>query len=108
MMLKSTAGGGDWHARLPRRPRTERGVCHGAAAGANNFNDAGVFLEKYIERAAISSAIFGDRKGAVIALGVRDCSLQRRNQSSEETPAPNLPDGMAQALCSAQLPLGKR
>lgn len=37
VMLKSTAGGGDWHARLPRRPRTERGVCHGAAAGAKQL-----------------------------------------------------------------------
>ncbi len=44
----------------------------------------------------------------VIALGVRDCSLQRRNQKViEETPAPNLPEGMAQALCSAAIALGK-
>ncbi len=77
--------------------------------GQNNFSDAGVFLEKYIERARhLEVQIFGDGKGAVIALGVRDCSLQRRNQKViEETPAPNLPDGMAQALCSAAIALGK-
>jgi urea carboxylase len=44
----------------------------------------------------------------VIALGVRDCSVQRRNQKVlEETPAPNLPDGMADALCAAAIKLAK-
>ena len=69
----------------------------------------GCFSKKYIERARhLEVQIFGDGKGEVIALGVRDCSLQRRNQKViEETPAPNLPDGMAQALCSAAIALGK-
>jgi urea carboxylase len=77
--------------------------------GQNNFSDGGVFLEKYIERARhLEVQIFGDGRGEVIALGVRDCSVQRRNQKViEETPAPNLPDGMAQALCAAAIALGK-
>ena len=44
----------------------------------------------------------------MIALGVRDCSVQRRNQKVlEETPAPNLPDGMEAALCEAAIKLGR-
>jgi urea carboxylase len=44
----------------------------------------------------------------VIALGVRDCSVQRRNQKVlEETPAPNLPEGMAEELCAAAIKLAK-
>ena len=70
--------------------------------GQNNFSDAGVFIEKYIERARhLEVQVFGDGRGEVIALGVRDCSVQRRNQKVlEETPAPNLPDGMARRRCA--------
>ena len=52
--------------------------------------------------------IFGDGKGGVIALGERDCSMQRRNQKViEETPAPNLPSRVRQALLDAAVRLGK-
>ncbi|MGS4680021.1 urea carboxylase [Enterobacter soli] len=110
VMLKSTAGGGGIGMR----------VCYSAAElseafdavvrlGKNNFSDAGVFIEKYIERARhLEVQLFGDGKGEVIALGVRDCSVQRRNQKVlEETPAPNLPAGMESALCEAAIKLGK-
>ncbi|WP_437889278.1 urea carboxylase [Phytobacter sp. V91] len=110
VMLKSTAGGGGIGMR----------VCYSAAElaeafdavvrlGKNNFSDAGVFIEKYIERARhLEVQIFGDGAGEVIALGVRDCSVQRRNQKViEETPAPNLPEGMEAALCEAAIKLGK-
>jgi len=110
VMLKSTAGGGGIGMR----------VCRSAAEliesfeavkrlGQNNFSDAGVFIEKYIQRARhLEVQVFGDGHGEVIALGVRDCSVQRRNQKVlEETPAPNLPDGMAEALCAAAIKLAQ-
>ncbi|MBC3376579.1 urea carboxylase [Pseudomonas sp. SWRI92] len=110
VMLKSTAGGGGIGMR----------VCRSAAElsesfeavkrlGQNNFSDAGVFIEKYIERARhLEVQVFGDGQGQVIALGVRDCSVQRRNQKViEETPAPNLPEGMADALCAAAIKLAQ-
>ncbi len=77
--------------------------------GQNNFSDAGVFIEKYIERARhLEVQVFGDGCGNVIALGVRDCSVQRRNQKVlEETPAPCLPEGMSEALCDAAIKLAK-
>ncbi|MGI4855624.1 MAG: urea carboxylase [Janthinobacterium lividum] len=110
VMLKSTAGGGGIGMRVCWTP--EELAAHFDAVkrlGQNNFSDAGVFLEKYIERARhLEVQVFGDGAGAVIALGVRDCSIQRRNQKVvEETPAPNLPDGMTEALCAAAVTLAK-
>src|SRR6202042_3991386 len=46
--------------------------------------------------------LFGDGRGEVIALGDRDCTLQGRNQKVlEESPAPGLPDGVREQLCSS-------
>ncbi|HRD35243.1 MAG TPA: urea carboxylase [Rhodocyclaceae bacterium] len=110
VMLKSTAGGGGIGMRVCRSD-AELAEQFDAVRrlGQNNFSDAGVFIEKYIERARhLEVQVFGDGAGAVIALGVRDCSVQRRNQKVlEETPAPNLPDGMADALCAAAVKLAR-
>ncbi|QQZ43454.1 urea carboxylase [Pseudomonas sp. SK3(2021)] len=110
VMLKSTAGGGGIGMRVCRSA-AELGESFEAVKrlGQNNFSDAGVFLEKYIQRARhLEVQVFGDGQGEVLALGVRDCSVQRRNQKVlEETPAPNLPEGMAQALCAAAIKLAK-
>ncbi|MCK7413702.1 urea carboxylase [Enterobacter cloacae] len=110
VMLKSTAGGGGIGMRVCYHPEELRDAFDAVVRlGKNNFSDAGVFIEKYIERARhLEVQLFGDGKGEVIALGVRDCSVQRRNQKVlEETPAPNLPDGMETALCEAAIKLGQ-
>ncbi|MDR6609476.1 urea carboxylase [Pseudomonas synxantha] len=110
VMLKSTAGGGGIGMRVCRNA-AELSESFEAVKrlGQNNFSDAGVFIEKYIQRARhLEVQVFGDGRGEVIALGVRDCSVQRRNQKVlEETPAPNLPDGMADELCAAAIKLAK-
>ncbi|MDB6050480.1 MAG: accA [Pseudomonas sp.] len=110
VMLKSTAGGGGIGMRVCRNA-AELSESFEAVKrlGQNNFSNAGVFIEKYIQRARhLEVQVFGDGQGEVIALGVRDCSVQRRNQKVlEETPAPNLPDGMADELCAAAIQLAK-
>ena len=65
-----------------------------------NFKNGGLFLEKYIARARhVEVQIFGNRFGEVVTLGERDCSIQRRNQKViEESPAPNLPDEVREAM----------
>ncbi len=93
VMLKSTAGGGGIGMQLCRSESELAEVFHSVARLAlNNFSQSGIFLEKYIEYARhIEVQIFGDGEGRVVALGERDCSVQRRNQKViEETPAPGL------------------
>ncbi|MEE4673904.1 urea carboxylase [Pseudomonas alliivorans] len=110
VMLKSTAGGGGIGMRVCRSADELADSFEAVKRlGQNNFSDAGVFIEKYIQRARhLEVQVFGDGKGEVLALGVRDCSVQRRNQKVlEETPAPNLPEGMADELCAAAIKLAK-
>lgn len=107
VMLKSTAGGGGIGMR----------VCESADALADafdavihlakaNFGDAGVFLEKYVARARhVEVQIFGSA-GKALAVGDRDCSVQRRNQKVvEESPAPGIPDAVRARLhaCAQRL-----
>ena len=110
VMLKATAGGGGIGMRVCT---DARGVREGFAAvarlGAGNFGDAGLFLERFVPRARhIEVQIFGDGAGRVIAVGDRDCSLQRRNQKViEEAPAPHLPDAVRAELTAAAVRLGQ-
>ena len=105
VMLKSTAGGGGIGMSLIRKPGELSAAF--AAVGRlakNNFKEGGIFLEKFVEHARhIEVQIFGDARGHVVAVGERDCSVQRRNQKViEETPAPGLtPDQRARLLESA-------
>ena len=101
VMLKSTAGGGGigmqlcWDAgELEKAFETVKRISE------SNFANNGIFLEKFVEHARhIEVQVFGDGKGGVLTLGERDCSTQRRNQKVvEETPAPNIPDGVREEL----------
>ncbi|WP_220813067.1 urea carboxylase [Pseudomonas paralcaligenes] len=110
VMLKSTAGGGGIGMRVCRSAEELSDAFDAVKRlGQNNFSDSGVFIEKYIQRARhLEVQVFGDGHGEVLAMGVRDCSVQRRNQKVlEETPAPNLPAGMAEELCAAAIELAR-
>ncbi|MCF3652381.1 urea carboxylase [Synoicihabitans lomoniglobus] len=106
VMLKSTAGGGGIGMSLIRSADALPAAFDSVARLAkNNFNEGGVFLEKFVERARhIEVQIFGDGLGHVVALGERDCSAQRRNQKVvEETPAPGItPEARAELLACAK------
>ncbi|MBI5924000.1 MAG: 5-oxoprolinase/urea amidolyase family protein [Aquabacterium sp.] len=110
VMLKSTAGGGGIGMRLVRN-EAELAAAYEAVArlASANFKDAGLFLEKFVERARhIEVQLFGDGRGQVVALGERDCSAQRRNQKViEETPAPGLSAATREALLDAAVRLGQ-
>lgn len=111
VMLKSTAGGGGIGlTRCADEDALRQAWDSVRRLGEQFFSDAGVFVERCIDKARhIEVQIFGDGKGRVVALGERDCSLQRRNQKVvEETPAPNLPAATRSALLTAAVALGER
>ncbi|WP_353614173.1 urea carboxylase [Mangrovibacter phragmitis] len=111
VMLKTTAGGGGIGLSCCETPEALSETWASVKRmGTQFFGDDGVFLERFIAKARhIEVQIFGDGKGHVVALGERDCSLQRRNQKVvEETPAPNLPQRTREALHAAAVALGKQ
>ncbi len=110
LMLKSTAGGGGIGMSLCRdAAQLEAAFETVVRLGSANFAHAGVYLEKFVEQARhIEVQIFGDGRGSVIALGERDCSVQRRNQKViEETPAPGLTDAERTALHASAVRLAR-
>ena len=110
VMLKATAGGGGIGMRVCESAEAVAEAFPAVARLAtSNFGDAGVFLERFVRKARhIEVQIFGDGAGKVVALGERDCSLQRRHQKViEETPAPGLPAATRAALIAAAVRLGE-
>ncbi|CAO4146200.1 urea carboxylase [Methylorubrum extorquens] len=110
VMLKSTAGGGGIGMQLCHSGEelAERFAAVERTARAS-FGDARVYLERFVAQARhVEVQIFGDGRGRVVALGERDCSLQRRNQKViEETPAPGLSDAVRARLHAAAVALGE-
>ncbi|MES2553647.1 MAG: urea carboxylase, partial [Pseudomonadota bacterium] len=108
VMLKSTAGGGGIGMQLiwgaDELVAAFESVQRLSRA---NFKETGIYLEKYVQAARhIEVQVFGNGLGQVVALGERDCSVQRRNQKViEETPAPHISEPVRQALCATAVKL---
>ncbi|HZZ72789.1 MAG TPA: ATP-grasp domain-containing protein, partial [Pirellulales bacterium] len=110
VLIKATAGGGGKGMRVAANDLTLKSCLQQAAAEAEAaFGNAGVYLEKYIDKPRhVEVQILADQHGNVVHLGERDCSVQRRHQKLiEESPAPRLPDGTRQAMCEAAVRLIK-
>ncbi len=106
VMIKSTGGGGGIGMLAAHSiDEVHAGFEQVSRLAAASFGAPGVFLERLVTRARhLEVQVFGDGAGAIRTFGVRDCSLQRRNQKVvEETPAPGLDDQVrAELLMSAE------
>ncbi|MFI7072455.1 ATP-binding protein [Micromonospora sediminicola] len=109
VLVKASAGGG---GRGMRIVRDAAGLAE-AVAGARReaaaaFGDGTVFIERYVERGRhVEVQIFGDTHGTVVALGVRDCSIQRRHQKIVEEAPGVLPDEVRERLHEAAVAAGR-
>lgn len=90
VIIKAASGGGGRGMRIVRKPEEMEKLFPIARKEAEKaFNDPSVFIEKYIENPKhIEFQILGDKKGNVIHLGERECSIQRKHQKLlEEAPS---------------------
>lgn len=104
VMLKAAAGGGGKGMRLVHSPEDMPDALAAARReAAQAFGDATLMLEKALIRPRhIEVQIVGDQHGNVLALGERECSIQRRHQKIiEETPAAGLDDDLRHAIHEA-------
>lgn len=111
VLVKATAGGGGKGMRVASNDLALKTALSQASVEAQAaFGNAGVYLEKYIERPRhVEVQILADQHGNVVHLWERDCSTQRRHQKLiEESPAPNLTSETRQQMCEAAVRLIKK
>jgi acetyl-CoA carboxylase biotin carboxylase subunit len=95
VIIKAASGGGGRGMRIVRKSEDmEKMFAIASKEAEKAFNDPSVFIEKYIENPKhIEFQILGDKKGNIIHLGERECSIQRKHQKLlEEAPSSALDD----------------
>jgi acetyl/propionyl-CoA carboxylase alpha subunit len=90
LLIKASAGGGGKGIRLVRsESEIEAAVRIASSEAQSAFGDGGVFLERYLSPVRhVEIQIIADQQGNAVALGERECSVQRRHQKLlEESPS---------------------
>ena len=115
VIIKASGGGGGRGMRVVHTEATLMNAINVAKAEAQAaFGNDMVYMEKFLEKPRhIEFQVVGDNYGSVVALGERDCSLQRRRQKIiEEAPAPGITQKqrreMTERVCSACAAVGYR
>jgi acetyl-CoA/propionyl-CoA carboxylase biotin carboxyl carrier protein len=110
VVLKAAAGGGGRGFRVAERAEELDGAFASATSEAErSFGDGRLYAERYLARPRhVEVQIFADRAGTTVAIGDRDCSIQRRHQKLiEESPAPNVPERVREQMAEASIRLAK-
>ena len=111
LMVKASAGGGGKGMRRVDAPADLPAALAAARREAlQAFGDSTLILERaLINPRHIEVQIFGDQRGSIIALGERECSVQRRHQKIiEETPSAALTPELRARLCAAAVSVGEQ
>jgi acetyl-CoA carboxylase, biotin carboxylase subunit len=110
VMVKAAAGGGGIGMGVAASPADLRAAFETARSRAERFFGApAILIERYVERARhVEVQILGLADGRVLALGERDCSVQRRHQKvAEETPSPAVSAGLREQMLAAAIRAGQ-
>jgi acetyl/propionyl-CoA carboxylase alpha subunit len=104
LMIKAAAGGGGRGMRVVREPGDlEESLAAAQREAKAAFGDERVFCERYVERPRhVEIQLLADGDGEVVALGERECSVQRRHQKVlEESPSPALDPSLRARMSDA-------
>jgi acetyl-CoA carboxylase biotin carboxylase subunit len=110
VMVKAAAGGGGIGMSAATGPEELQTAFKTARTRAERFfGSPAILLERFIERARhVEVQIMGLSDGRVVALGERDCSVQRRHQKvAEETPSPGVGPQVRERLLAAGVRAGQ-
>ena len=110
VMVKAAAGGGGIGMSAAASPEELQTAFETARTRAERFfGSPSILLERFIERARhVEVQIMGLADGRVVALGERDCSVQRRHQKvAEETPSPGVSPEVRERLLAAGVRAGE-
>ncbi len=108
ILVKASAGGGGRGMRVVEEPGALEAALESAAREAQAaFGDGRIFIEKYLARPRhIEVQILGDSHGKIVALGERECSIQRRHQKLiEESPSVAVDEKLRARICEAAVRL---
>lgn len=106
IIMKAAAGGGGRGMRIVRDEKElTRAFAMAHAEAQAAFGNPTLYMERYFESPRhIEVQILGDGKGQVIALGERECSIQRKHQKLiEESPSPVVDAALRKQLVDAAL-----
>ena len=110
VMVKAAAGGGGIGMGAAADDAQLRAAFETARSRAERFfGSPEILIERYVERARhVEVQILGLADGRVLALGERDCSVQRRHQKvAEETPSPGVSAGLREQMLAAAVRAGE-
>jgi len=110
LMVKAAAGGGGIGMSVAADEAALRQAFATARTRAERFfGDASILLERFIAGARhVEVQILGLASGEVVALGERDCSVQRRHQKvAEETPSPGVSPELRSRMLAAAVRAGE-
>jgi acetyl-CoA carboxylase, biotin carboxylase subunit len=110
VMVKAAAGGGGMGMAVAADETALRAEFDKVRAFSERmFGDGAVLLERYFPRVRhVEVQILGLADGRVVALGERECSVQRRNQKvAEEAPSPAVSPELRARLLAAAVRAGE-